>query len=42
VEHSRTVELVARLPRHNQLLRIFTNDESALPALHAAARQALA
>ena len=41
VEHSRTMELVARLPEHNQLVRVFTNDEDALPALHNAAREAL-
>jgi len=41
VVHSRTVELVARLPEHNQVVRVFTNDESALPAVHAAARAAL-
>jgi hypothetical protein len=42
VEQSRAAELLARLPKHNQLVRVFTNDESAVPALHAAARQALA
>lgn len=41
VEESRAAELLARLPKHNQLVRVFTNDESALLALHAAARQAL-
>jgi len=41
VEQSRAIELLARLPKHNQLVRIFTNDESAVPALHAAAREAL-
>jgi hypothetical protein len=41
VEQSRAVELLARLPKHNQLIRVFTNEESAVPALHAAARQAL-
>jgi uncharacterized protein len=41
VEHSRTMELVTRLPKHNQLVRVFTNDEDALPALHNAARAAL-
>jgi HD superfamily phosphohydrolase len=42
VEQARAVELLARLPKHNQLLRVFTNDESAVPALHLAAREALA
>ena len=41
VEQSRAIELLARLPKHNQLVRVFTNDESAIPDLHAAARQAL-
>ncbi len=41
VEHSRTMELVSRLPAHNQLVRVFTNDESARSALHNAARAAL-
>jgi HD superfamily phosphohydrolase len=41
VERSRTVELVARLPEHNQVVRVFTNDESALPAVHRAARAVL-
>jgi len=41
VEHSRTMELVARLPEHNQLVRVFTNDDGALQALHNAARAAL-
>jgi len=41
VEHSRTIELVARLPEHNQQVRVFSNDEAALPALHSAARAAL-
>jgi HD superfamily phosphohydrolase len=41
VEHARAVELLARLPKHNQLVRVFTNDETAAPALHVAARQAL-
>jgi hypothetical protein len=41
VEHSRAIELLARLPKHNQLVRVFTNEESAVPALHAAAREAL-
>jgi HD superfamily phosphohydrolase len=41
VAHSRTMELVARLPTHNQLVRVFSNDEEALPALRNAAREAL-
>jgi len=41
VAKSRTMELVARLPTHNQLVRVFSNDEEALPALRNAAREAL-
>ncbi|HXA29753.1 MAG TPA: HD domain-containing protein [Candidatus Angelobacter sp.] len=41
VEQSRAIELLARLPKHNQLVRVFTNQEGAIPELHAAARQAL-
>ena len=41
VEQSRANELLARLPKHNQLVRVFTNDESAVTELHAAARDAL-
>jgi len=42
VEHTRTRELVARLPQYNQLVRVFTDDESAVAALYQAARGALA
>jgi HD superfamily phosphohydrolase len=41
VEHSRTRELVARLPQYNQLVRVFTNQADAVHALHAATRAAL-
>jgi hypothetical protein len=41
VEQSRAIELLARLPKHNQLVRVFTNEEAAIPELHAAAREAL-
>ena len=41
VEHSRTAELVARLPQYNQLIRVFSNDEGALGALREAARAVL-
>jgi HD superfamily phosphohydrolase len=41
VEHSRTAELVARLPQYTQLVRVFSNDQRALGALREAARQAL-
>jgi hypothetical protein len=41
VEQSRAIELLARLPKHNQLVRVFTRDEPAIPELHAAAREAL-
>jgi HD superfamily phosphohydrolase len=39
VEHSRTAELVARLPQYNQLVRIFSNDASATATLQTAARR---
>jgi len=42
VEHSRTAELIARLPQYSQLVRVFTNQEGALNALHEAAQRALA
>jgi hypothetical protein len=42
VLHSRTAELVARLPQHSLQIRVFTDDEGALPALNAAADAALA
>jgi HD superfamily phosphohydrolase len=41
VERSRTVELVARLPEHNQVVRVFTNDDGAVGPLHHAARAVL-
>ena len=41
VLHSRTEELVARLPQHSLQIRVFTDDESALAALNAAADRAL-
>jgi HD superfamily phosphohydrolase len=41
VLHSRTTELVARLPQHSLQVRVFTDDESALAALNAAASAAL-
>jgi hypothetical protein len=36
VLHSRTAELVARLPQHSLQIRVFTDDEAALGALNAA------
>ena len=39
VVHSRTAELVARLPQFNQLVRIFGKDPGAIPALQKAARE---
>lgn len=42
VERSRTVELVARLPQYNQLLRVFTDDRDALEAVGVATAAALA
>jgi hypothetical protein len=37
VVHSRTTELVARLPQYSLQIRVFTDDQSALTALNAAA-----
>jgi hypothetical protein len=33
IVRSQTKELVARLPRYNQMVRIFTNDDSAVDLL---------
>jgi HD superfamily phosphohydrolase len=41
IEHSHTVELLARLPQHSQMVRVFTRDEGILGALGNAARQVL-
>lgn len=41
VEHTRTAELVARLPQHNQMVRVFTDDPRAIPVLHAASHRVL-
>jgi hypothetical protein len=42
VQHSRTAELVARLPQHSLQIRVFTDDESAVSALNAASDAVLA
>jgi HD superfamily phosphohydrolase len=42
VVHSRTTELVARLPQYSLQIRVFTDDESAIGALNAAADAVLA
>ncbi|MFN2568737.1 MAG: HD domain-containing protein [Candidatus Dormibacteria bacterium] len=42
VEHTRTRELVARLPQYNRLVRVFTDDVTVVGALYQAARKALA
>jgi HD superfamily phosphohydrolase len=34
VERTHTAEMIARLPQHNQLVRVFTDDVAAIPALH--------
>jgi len=36
VERTHTAEMIARLPQHNQLVRVFTDDVDAIPALHRA------
>lgn len=41
VEHARTAEMTARLPQHNQIIRVFTDSSSALSDLHTAVRTAL-
>jgi len=41
VVHSRTAELVARLPQYSQLVRVFTNQAGAVSALGRAAATAL-
>jgi uncharacterized protein len=41
VEHERTAEMLARLPQHNQVVRIFTDRADALRAVHDAAARAL-
>jgi HD superfamily phosphohydrolase len=41
VERSRTDELVARLPQHDAIVRVFVDDERATGAVNAAARRVL-
>ncbi|HSP66005.1 MAG TPA: hypothetical protein VLO10_07420, partial [Candidatus Deferrimicrobium sp.] len=41
VERTRTAEMIARLPQHNQLVRVFTDDVDAVPALHRASQEML-
>jgi hypothetical protein len=36
VERTHTAEMIERLPQHNQLVRVFTDDVGAIPALHRA------
>ncbi len=38
VERTNTAEMIERLPQHNQLVRVFTDDVSAIPALDRAIR----
>jgi uncharacterized protein len=38
VEKKRTQELIARLPQHNQTIRVFVDDRAAIPIVHDAAR----
>jgi HD superfamily phosphohydrolase len=41
IERHHTAEMIERLPQHNQLVRVFTDDVDAIPALHRAAQQLL-
>ena len=41
VERHHTAEMIERLPQHNQLVRVFTDDVAAIPALHRAAQALL-
>jgi len=41
IEEKRIAELVARLPQHNQVVRVFTDDPDAIRAIHDATEQAL-
>jgi hypothetical protein len=38
VERHHTADMIERLPQHNQLVRVFTDDVQAIPALHRAAQ----
>ena len=38
VERTRTAEIIERLPQHNQLVRVFTDNVDAIAELHAATR----
>jgi HD superfamily phosphohydrolase len=38
VERTRTAEMIARLPQHNQLVRVFTDDVTTVPALQRASQ----
>ena len=42
IEEKRIAELVARLPQHNQVVRVFTDDPDAIRAIHDATQRALA
>ena len=39
VERHQTAEMIERLPQHNQLVRVFTDDINAIPALHRASQR---
>ena len=41
IEERRVAELVLRLPQHNRIVRVFTDDAQMVPAIHRAAREAL-
>jgi hypothetical protein len=38
IEAARATELVARLPQHNQVIRVFTDDRSALQTVRDAVK----
>ncbi|MHB8717828.1 MAG: HD domain-containing protein [Candidatus Dormibacteria bacterium] len=41
IERTHTTDILARLPQHNQLVRVFTDDVDAIPAIHEASRRLL-
>ena len=41
IEERRVAELVLRLPQHNRIVRVFTDDAQTVPSIHRAAREAL-
>lgn len=41
IERHHTAEMIERLPQHNQLVRVFTDEVAAIPALHRSAQRLL-